>query len=391
MTDPALERRLRTKIKGRVHRFAAVVPPGFEQFALEEMEAAGIDGFEPPRKGVLFWQGKTESFWLAHALCRIPVTFRWQVAEFGATGFAELRRKCERVEWDLFLPEGAPVRISVAAESSRLWHEGAIAEEVVAALAKSGHASSDDEEAVPLFCRMERDRCALFLEGDGAPLYRRGFEKRVLAAPLRDNVAWALLQAAGISEAARLCDPMCGSGSFSLEAFLAVRGLHPARLRRFGFESWPSTRLPAWENLKSRLPARHPFAPESLEILCSDADPDAVAAATANFLAAGSVAAAGPGPAPAVGREDFFDLKPEKDGRPSLLVLNPPWGKRIRTGDGPALYREIGAKIRADFRSWKTLVLAPGLEFERALGLRWDRKILFRSGGIGVGALIGKV
>ena len=91
MTDSALERRLRTKIKGRIHRFAAVVPPGFERCAQEEMEAAGIDGFEPPQKGILFWQGKMESFWLAHALCRIPVTFRWQVAEFGATGFAELR------------------------------------------------------------------------------------------------------------------------------------------------------------------------------------------------------------------------------------------------------------------------------------------------------------
>ena len=390
MADSSLERRLRTKIKGRVHRFSAVVPPGFERCALEEMEAAGIDGFEPPRKGILFWHGKMESFWLAHALCRIPATLRWQVAEFGATGFAELRRKCERVEWDLLLPEGAPVRISVAAGSSRLWHEGAIAEEVVAALAAAGHAASDAEDAVPLFCRMERDRCELFLEGDGAPLYRRGFEKRVHAAPLRDNVAWALLQAAGIADAARLLDPMCGSGSFSLEAFLASGGLHPARLRRFGFESWPSTRAAAWENLKSRLPARHPLAPESPEILCSDADAGAAAVASANFAAVAGLAAPDRPAPPSARCADFFDLAPEKDGKPSLLVLNPPWGKRIEAG-GLSLYREIGAKIRADFRSWKTLVLAPGPEFERALGLRWDRKILFRSGGIGVGALIGKV
>ena len=88
--------------------------------------------------------------------------------------------------------------------------------------------------------------------------------------------------------------------------------------------------------------------------------------------------------------EQFFDLKPEAAEGRSLLVLNPPWGKRIAERDLRKLYAEIGRKIAADFRSWDWTVLAPGLEAEKALGLRWERKLLFRSGGIGLGALFGR-
>ena len=382
MDASSLERRLRVRIKGAVHRFAAVVPPGFERAAMAELEACGISDFDAPAKGLVFWQGKIESFWTAHAIARLPASIRWQVAEFGATGFAELRRKCERVEWELFLPEGAPVRLSVASDSSRLWHEGAIAEEIERALASRGHAVGD--EGTSLFARMERDRCALWLEGDPEPLYRRGLDKRVAEAPLRDNLAWGLLLESGIGSVSRLCDPMCGSGSFSLEAFLASSGAHPAKTRRFDFERWPSTRERAWEHLRAHLPERHPLAPENPRIDCSDLDPDAVATALSNFAATGLPGA----PEPRV--EQFFDLKPEAAEGRSLLVLNPPWGKRIAERDLRKLYAEIGRKIAADFRSWDWTVLAPGLEAEKALGLRWERKLLFRSGGIGLGALFGR-
>ena len=385
--EKALEKRLNRQIKGRLHRFAAVVPPGFEESAQRELEAIGISEVEITASGLVSWNGKIESFWLAHATARLPVSIRWCIESFVASGFGELQRKTEALPWELYLAPGTPLSLSAAAQMSRLWHEGAIVERLAESLTRLGYSIA--EEGVKILAHLERNRCTLWLQGERESLYQRGFEKKVAAAPLRDNLAWGLLQEAELQSCRRLCDPMSGSGSFSLEAALATQGQHPALLREFDFidfEKWPSTRPAAWEQLKKRLPTHHPLAPTTLTIDCGDLSPESCTLIQENIAAA-----ALPNPFE-VKCADFFDLRPAPGQGESLLLLNPPWGKRIPEEILP-FYREIGRKIERDFTGWRWMVIAPGEEAEAAFkgsNLRWKKKMLFRSGGLPLAALFGE-
>jgi putative N6-adenine-specific DNA methylase len=177
---------------------------------------------------------------------------------------------------------------------------------------------------------------------------------------------------------------MCGSGTFCLEAHEMATGRLPNTGRKFAFLGWPAFRPAAYRHLEKKLlEAARPSAPPK-RLFAFDIDPAAVEAAKRNLSGAGEAE---------VSRRDF--LGPE--GAPSalgipedarcLVVLNPPYGKRLDAGDLRKTYRRIGERIRNHYRGGYAIIV-PGLEYEKVLSLPHDRKLLFRNGGIKVSAII---
>lgn len=379
----ALEKRINRQIKAKEHLFSAVVPPCFEEIALLELQQIGVPNVTIAASGLLQWSGKLESFWLAHAVARIPVTFRWRITSFRATGFGEFQRKIEQLPWELYLPQPFSVSASVASQMSRLWHERAVEQRLEESLGKIGFKFSAEENK--LLVHIEKNICTLWLSGDRHPLYHRGYQKKVAHAPLRDNIAFALLCEANFGSCRHLLDPMSGSGTFSLEALLAQQGRHPAVMKTFDWSCWPSFRPQAWNHLKKNLFERHPLSPECLDVECGDIDQQNSILIQENFEAA-NVNTAPPQ------CSNFFDHPPSTAQGDSLLVLNPPWGKRLQSEDRD-LFRQIGEKISSDFHGWRWMVLIPGVENEMLFQesqLKWEKKRLFKSGGVPIAALIGK-
>jgi putative N6-adenine-specific DNA methylase len=388
----ALARRIRIHAAGKPHRFFAVVQPGFEELALDELRGLGIAGACTFVEGGVEFEARLDGCYRANLASRVITRVLMRLDRFAAVHFDRLRAKTAAFPWELYLSGEAPAAFSVSCSHSRLYHTGRIEEEVLAGigerlasygLALPADAGDDAAARQTIYVRFDNDLCELSLDSSGAPLYRRGYKTHVTQAPLRETIAAALLRASGIERCGTLIDPMCGSGSFSIEAALIWSGIPSGGERSFAFELWPAFRPAAFAHLKRTLSPDITEAPAGKTIHCADIDPAAVEAAGGNARRAGMEAMVRPL------RADFFtDMPNITPGAGTLLVLNPPYGERIPRRNLAAFYRRIGETVRTRYAGCAYCVIVPGIEIEKALSLPWDRKIVFMNGGIRVAAVI---
>lgn len=390
----ALARRIRQHAAGKPHRFFAVVQPGFEELALAELCEIGASDELLPAKGGVEFKARLDGCYRANLCARVATRVLMRLDRFSATHFERLRAKTAAFPWELYLSGEAPLAFSVSCSHSRLYHTGRIEAEMCGAigerLAKYGLGlpadDGDDARArQTVYARFENDVCETSLDSSGAPLYRRGYKTHITQAPLRETLAAALLRASGIERCDTLVDPMCGSGTFSIEAALIWSGRCPGADRAFAFELWPAFRSAAFAHLKKTLCADASGAQRSSGkcIVCADIDPSAVEIASGNARRAGVEGIVVPRQA------DFFAAGPiVPTGKRTLVALNPPYGVRIPRKNITSLYRRIGEIVRTRYAGCAYCVIVPGLEIEKALALPWDQKIVFVNGGIRVAAVI---
>jgi putative N6-adenine-specific DNA methylase len=173
---------------------------------------------------------------------------------------------------------------------------------------------------------------------------------------------------------------MCGSGVFPIEAGLMGKNRAPGLHRDFAFTRWACFRKRSWEYLlreAAKLERDTPDAP----ILGRDRDPGALRAAEENLRRTGMEGRV------VFETADFFETKAPFDR--GMLALNPPYGKRVPAGSEPAkLYREIGRKMRADYKRWRVLILVPDWKSAQALDLKPRKTVRLDHGGFRVQAVL---
>ena len=223
--------------------------------------------------------------------------------------------------------------------------------------------------------RIENDRATIRVDASGELLHRRGWRKAVGRAPLRENLACALLRAADWRPGEPLVDPMCGSGTFAIEAALWTLGRPPGSHRRFACEAWPCWTAP-------KVSARRSPPDAGALILAADRDERAVkrtldnatrARVEARIIATGSPLRA----------------LPPRPG-PGLIVINPPWGTRLgKTDELARMYKAWSNHLRQAWPDWRVLVLVPDAGWARkAWGSEAQTAARFESGGTKVVALL---
>jgi putative N6-adenine-specific DNA methylase len=178
---------------------------------------------------------------------------------------------------------------------------------------------------------------------------------------------------------------MCGSGTFSLEAALMAKAIPPGFFRDFAFMQWPAFRPQQWDHIK-KAAGRSIRDLKSPLIRASDIDSRAIDALR------DGIARNHLDDAITLSNEDFFDLQPQ--GRPpdnGLIVLNPPYGKRLPTkGETERQYKAIAAKLKSDFKGWRAALLVPQKRLARNLGLSL-KPIALQHGGLDLILLIGRI
>ena len=387
-------RRIRNHVRGPEREFYAMVSPGFEPAARAELAALPGVRVGSTDKGGLTFFGRLEACYRAHLCCHTINRIVMRLAAFRAFYFNRLRSFCREFPWELYLETGQSLAIQVSVHSSPLFHRDRIVQETWSGLNRrlldqglqvkllSGGAHSDPQQRV--FVRISGDRVCLSLDASGELLYRRGFAKHTGRAPLRDTLAAAVLKTAGWPDFDYLLDPMCGAGTFSLAAAQMAAGLAPGFWRCFAFEQWPAFSPTAWAHLRKTVAAAaRPAA--GIRIYAADKLERELGLAMDNALKCGVSELIH------FSRADFFSIPPPGGlfGR-GLLVLNPPYGKRLPAEDLQAFYRRLGQRIRHHYRGLALAVIAPGEMAEAALGLEVKEKIPFRNGGIKAALLIGK-
>jgi len=383
ITDSGLKRRIKQHVIGKDHVFFASVQPGFEKTISRELESYGLNVSSEFIEGGVEFTGTLDDCFTACISSHTASRIMMRIASFRSHDFFELERAIRAFPWELYLNPEIPVNFNITSRKSMIYHTGKLQDifekELPAVFSFSNDSAIEQEETPPqtLFIRNFRDTCTVSIDASGEFLYKRGMKQLTGAAPLRETLAALILLEAGINEYGLLLDPMCGSGTFSIEAASIFSGTIPNVERVFPFMYWPSFKEKNYLYLKKKLLEKQ--IPENLKakkIITSDADPEAVKLAEVNIHETFREAITPEA-------KDFFLLVPELlHGKKSLIVLNPPYGKRIKETDILTLYKNIGMKLKSDFNNCGYAVIAPGIEAEQALGLDYDRKIPFMNGGI---------
>ena len=188
-----------------------------------------------------------------------------------------------------------------------------------------------------------------YLDTSGNALYQRGNRGASIEAPLRENLAAGILKLSGWQPGQALLDPMCGSGTFLLEAAMVALNIAPGHKRSFGFEKLNTFEPNIWHQLKSQAAAKVKSVTFQ-KIYGSDVDLRAVRIAKRNLEEAGLLATV------QLSQQDIVNVVPPADS--GVLVANPPYGVRIGEGDDLALlYPKMGEALKRRFAGWNTYIL----------------------------------
>ncbi|OZB18734.1 MAG: RNA methyltransferase [Rhodobacterales bacterium 34-62-10] len=328
------------------------VPPGLEPTLAQEVAALGFASPAIVPGGVTF-QGDWPDVWRANLSVRGATRVLARIGAFRVLHLAQLDKRARKFDWAAVLRPDVPVRVEVTCKASKIYHAGAAKQRIETALRETlgveiltGPAVEDAPEdtfEIRLKARIEDDLCTFSIDTTGESLHKRGHKQAMAKAPLRETLAALFLRQCGYDGSEPVVDPMCGSGTFVIEAAEMALGLLPGRGRSYAFEKLVTFNVPSWDILKNAAPARA----TPLRFYGSDRDAGAIRAASANADRAD-----------VAGITSFHchaisDL-PRPDGPPGLVMVNPPYGARI--GERKllfALYGALGKTLSERFRGWR--------------------------------------
>jgi 23S rRNA (guanine2445-N2)-methyltransferase / 23S rRNA (guanine2069-N7)-methyltransferase len=360
-------------------QFFASCPPGVADLTAAELRALGAMQTREFKLGVQF-EGSLEVAYRACLWSRTASRVLMPLATIPAANADALYAGVKQIDWENHLGPRATLAVEFAGTSSGITHthfgalktKDAIVDRV---REQHGERPSIDVErpSVRVDVRLDRDRATVSLDLSGESLHRRAYRARGVAAPLKENLAAAILLRSGwpaIAESGgALLDPMCGSGTLLLEGALMALDIAPGSLRSyFGFIGWTGHDRELWTRLLDEARERRAAkANARLVVRGFDRDAGAVRAALENIERArlrGVIH---------VERRELQELTNEF-GSFGLIVTNPPYGERI--GDQAqlqALYATLGQRLREHFEGWKAAVFTGNPPLAKAIGINARR------------------
>lgn len=368
--------------------FAACLP-GLEPLLVRELELLGAT----PRalRGGVAFSGDARCVTKACLWLGTASHVMLRVAEFRCRALGELQRKATLLPWADWLRPGMPIDVRATSRASRTYHTGAIVERIENSIAEAlGRApeplAPGDETTAHVHVRFSEDVCTISLDATTTPLHRRGYRLDGRKAPLREDLAHAMVLASRWSPEQPLLDPFCGSGTIVIEAAGIAGALPPGRLRPPPLHHLALFDHGAWE--AERATVRPPRGGGAIS--ASDRDAGAIAAARANSERAG-----------VADRIEFtncaFTEHPWLGKGPAgaestagAVISNPPFGIRVpRAATLAPLWQTIGHRITRLGPGWTATLLAHDVRLARRAGLPLRAAWTTRHGGLPVTCLVG--
>jgi 23S rRNA (guanine2445-N2)-methyltransferase / 23S rRNA (guanine2069-N7)-methyltransferase len=372
--------------------FFASAARNLETLLAEELRAIGLADAKETRAGVRFTGGLRDAY-RALLWSRVASRVLLPLAEFPAADADALYAQVRDIDWTCHIAPGRTLAVHLDAVRSGIdnGHYGAlkVKDAIVDQFRERGLPRPDVDTRRPdvaLRCTIFRDQATLSLDLSGDPLHRRGWRTQEGAAPLKEQLAAALLLRAGWPDIAAagggLLDPMCGAGTLPIEATLIAADIAPGLLRselgmHWGCTGWAGHDRAAWDDLHAEARERRAAGLARLghrgcRIRGSDQDPQAVRAAAANAARAGLAGHV------RLSRRELEDAAPEPGEPPGLVITNPPYGERLGGQGGeqselPALYATLGAVLRERFDGWRAAVFTGNPDLGKVMGLRAAR------------------
>lgn len=337
-----------------------VAPPGLEPILAAEARAAGFATPETTPGGVAT-SGTWQDVWRANLCLRGATRVLVRLGSFRAFHLAQLDKRARKFPWADFLHPDIPLRVEALCRRSKIYHHKAAAQRVENAIRDELGAVISKDAALVLKVRIDDNLVTISLDTSGESLHKRGHKTATGKAPMRETLAALFLGAAGYDGREPVLDPMCGSGTFVIEAAEIAAGLLPGRDRGFAFEQLASFDADAF----ARIRASHGGQADDItpRFFGSDRNAGAIANSQKNAEAAGVAALT------RFNEGAISDLE-RPDGPAGLVIVNPPYGGRI--GNKKllfALYGTLGKVLKSRFSGWRAAIITSDGGLAKATGL----------------------
>jgi putative N6-adenine-specific DNA methylase len=303
------------------------------------------------------------------------------LAEFPAASPQELYDGVRTVDWPHYLRPEMTMAVDAVLRDSAMTHSGFIAlktKDAVVDTVRDRYGRRPDVDTSSPDLRVNvhlvKNHCTLSLDLAGEPLDRRGYRLDRNKAPLRENLAAALVAFSGWQGEVPFYDPMCGSGTIAIEAALLASRTAPGLLReKFAFQCWPQHDPAAWHALIVEAEALR-LRELKVKVCGSDRSPGAIDMARQNARRAGVAGMVTFAPA------EFSTFTPAS---PAVIIFNPPYGERLgESGELAGLYRLLGDVLKQRCAGTAAFILCGNSELVKHIGLKATRRIPLWNGPI---------
>jgi len=361
-------------------QFFATCPRGLEALLADELLVQRALKIVVTDGGVSF-EGNLETMYRVNLHSRIATRIMSRVGQGSYATEEDIYKATFKLHWPSWFKVNQTIRVKVTgvkcplksldfvtlrikdAVCDRFREEGALRPSV-----------SVRDPDVRIHAYLTEDQYQLYLDTSGAPLYQRGFRDVSVIAPLRENLAAGIIMLSGWIPGTSFLDPMCGSGTFLIEAAMMAVNQPPGMKRTFGFQKLTSFDEGLWKKIETE--AMNKMKPiEFLDIYGSDMDLRAVRVARHNLKVAGLEEVA------KVIQSDFIKLEPPVSE--GTLVTNPPYGQRIGEDEDLKEVYPVWAKhMKESFGGWNTYFLTADLEMPKDMRLKPSKKTPLYNGAL---------
>ncbi|KXT75269.1 THUMP domain-containing class I SAM-dependent RNA methyltransferase [Streptococcus sp. DD12] len=354
------------------YQMIATAASGLEAVVGKELRALGFD--TQVENGRVRFSGTVSDMLKANLWLRAADKVKLVVGEFKATTFEELFQGVFALDWERYIALGMTFPISKAkAVKSKLHNEPSIQAITKKAIVKKLQTYyhrpmtvplPETGPLIPIEVSLVKDKVLLMINTSGDSLFKRGYRVEKGGAPMKENMAAALIALTNWYPDKPFVDPTCGSGTLCIEAALIGLNRAPGLSRRFICEDWPWVDSKTSQNLRQE--AKKAERQVSLDISGFDIDARMVAVAQANVDAAGLADVI------TLKQMRLQDFRTEKTN--GVIVSNPPYGERLlddRAVD--ILYNEMGQTF-APLKTWSQFIVTSDVNFEKKFGRQADKK-----------------
>jgi putative N6-adenine-specific DNA methylase len=363
-----------------MEKYFATCPRGLEQVLAAELAALGARGIEAVDGGVAF-AGELAQCYAVNLESRVASRVLWQAGQARYRSEHDIFDAARALPWGELFDVGRTIRVNVSAIKSPVRSLDFVTLRVKDAVcdvfrAQRGSRPDVDTQSpdVRIHVFLTRDEATYYLDTSGDALFKRGWRSVSGDAPLRENLAAGILRLTGWSPPTPLLDPMCGGGTFLVEAAMMALDAAPGPDRSFGFERLANYDAGLWRTLRDKARARRrPVA--RLPIYGSDKSGSALGMARENLAALGLADAV------ELKQMDILDGGPPAAG--GILVMNPPYGERVGGEEElAAFYPRLGDALKQRYAGWTAYILTADLRLAKLIGLKATKRTPLYNGAL---------
>ncbi len=351
---------------------------GLEEVLAGELKDLGADSIKISNRAVEF-EGDKEMMYRANYQLRTALSILKPLVEFRIRTSKNLYSSALRFDWDRFMTVDQTFSIVPVVHSTLFKHTGyagLVLKDAIVDKFRTKHnrrPTVDTQRPDVVFnLRISENNVTISIDSSVTPLFKRGYRTEATSAPLNEVLAAGIIKLSGWNGKTPFLDPMCGSGTFAIEAALIANNIPPGKFRTyFGFMNWSDYDESLLYKIKKEAEI---IKPERGDISCSDRSAEAIS------IARNNIANAGLKNIIKLGMSDFFES--DSGGKMYTILINPPYGERLPEDDIADFYRKIGERLKHGYSGSDVWIITSSVSGLKSVGLKPSKKHTLFNGAL---------